>query len=574
MKNLLKNLKPYTFSIIGIFILVFIQSMTELYLPTLMGDIINEGVVKHDNSYIWQAGLYMVLVTGVGTVCAVIASYLGAKAGTGFGRDLRNKVFSKVESFSLKEFDDVGTASLITRTTNDITQVQTLAITILRMFVRAPFMAIGGIMMAVSKDAKLSLILFAVVAVLAIVIAIVAKISIPLFKTMQKKIDNLNLVLRERLTGVRVVRAFNNVEWEKKRFKKSNYDLVDNTIKVNKIMALLQPLMIFLMNITTIAIIWFASFRIDAGAMQIGDLIAFIQYVMQIMFSLVMFTMLFIMVPRASVSANRINEVLDIDTKIIDGSKTITSEKEGYLEFKDVSFRYDGAEENAINNISFKALPGEVTAIIGGTGSGKTTLINMIPRFYDVTSGEVLVNGVNVKEMTQEHLRKRIGFVPQKAVLFSGTIEDNIKFGSDDLSIDEINKALETAQATEFVSKLENGLDSPITQGGTNVSGGQKQRLSIARTLARKPEIYVFDDSFSALDFKTDAKLRKSLKEEIVDGTVLIVAQRITTVMNADRIIVMDGGNIVGIGTHKELLEENSVYKEIVYSQMSEEEIS
>lgn len=574
MIKLFKNLKPYLLPIIGVIVLIFIQSMSELYLPTLMGDIVDEGIAKQNIPYIWKTGGLMVLVTIGGTVAALLASFLASRVGTGFGRDLRNKVFRKVESYSLHEFDEISTPSLITRTTNDITQVQNVATTILRMFVRAPMMAVGGIIMAVTKDATLSLILVGVVIALAIIIGIVAKVSIPLFKSMQNKIDKLNMVMRERLSGVRVIRAFNRVSNEKEKFEDANYDLTATTIKVNKIMALLMPLMMLLMNITTIAIIWFASYRIDAGALQVGDLMAFIQYVMQIMFGLVMLTMLFVMVPRASVSAVRINEVLDKDPDIKDTNNVVSFDKEGHLEFKNVSFRYHGAEEYAIKNISFEAKPGQVTAIVGGTGAGKTTLVNMIPRFYDVSEGEVLLNGQPIQAISQRQLREKIGFVPQKAVLFTGTIKDNIEFGSDGYSDDEIEKAITTAQAKEFVSQMENGLNSEITQGGTNVSGGQKQRLSIARALAKEPEIYVFDDSFSALDFKTDAKLRKALEEETKEGTVLIVAQRITTVMNADQILVLDNGKILARGTHNDLLNSSDVYREIVYSQMSEEEIS
>lgn len=574
MLKLFRNLKSYIIPIIGVVLLIFIQSMSELYLPTLMGNIVDNGIAKQDIAYIWRTGGWMVLVTLGGTVAALIASYLASRVGMGFGKDLRNKVFKKVESFSLNEFDEIGTPSLITRTTNDITQVQNVVTTILRMFVRAPMMAIGGIIMAVSKDAKLSLILVGVVIALAIIIGIVAKVSLPLFKSMQKKIDRLNMVVRERLSGVRVIRAFNRVDNEKEKFRDANYDLTDTTIRVNKIMALLMPLMMLLMNVTTIAIMWLASFRVDAGALQVGDLIAFIQYVMQIMFGLVMTTMLFVLVPRASVSAVRINEVLDKDPDIKDIDKTVDFNKKGHLAFKNVSFKYHGAEEYAIKDISFEAKPGQVTAIVGGTGSGKSTLVNMIPRFYDVSDGEVVLNGHPIHEFSQKQLRDKIGFVPQKAVLFTGTIKENVEFGSDGMTEEQVNHALDIAQATEFVTSKEEGIYSEISQGGTNVSGGQKQRLSIARALAKKPEIYVFDDSFSALDFKTDAKLRRALNEEIIDGTVIIVAQRIATVMNADQIVVMDNGEVSGIGTHKELLESSKVYREIVYSQMAEEEIS
>lgn len=574
MIKLFKNLKSFKVSIIVVMVFVFIQSITELYLPTLMSDIVDVGIVNGDTSYILKIGGVMILVAALGTASSVYASYVSAKTGTGFGKLLRNKVFTKVENFSLHEFDEKGTSSLITRTTNDITQVQTVLITILRMFVRAPMMAIGGIIMAVSKDAKLSLVIVFVVLILGIIIAIVASKSIPLFKLMQVKLDKLNLVLRERLIGVRVIRAFNRISHEKSRFYNANEDLTSTAIKVNKLMAILMPVMMLMFNFTTIAIIWFGAGRIDSGAMQVGDLMAFIQYGMQIMFSLVMLTMMFILIPRASASAVRINEVLDIKPEINDPDKPINEvTKRGYLEFNNVTFSYRGAEEPVLKNISFKAKPGEVTAIIGGTGSGKTTLVNVIPRFYDIDSGSILVDGIDIKEMSQSKLRSKIGFVPQKSVLFTGTVSDNIKFGSENASEEEVIHAAESAQAIEFINNMKEGFNSQISQGGTNISGGQKQRLSIARALVRKPEIYIFDDSFSALDFKTDAKLRKALRKETVNDTVIIVAQRVTTVMNAERIIVLDNGIIAGMGTHKELLNSCEVYGQIVASQLSEEEI-
>lgn len=575
MIKLFRNLKPFKGSVIVIMILTFIQSITELYLPTLMSDIVDVGIVNGDTNYIFKIGGFMLLVAIVGTISAVYKSYLSAKTGSGFGKILRNKVFTKIESFSLHEFDEKGTASLITRTTNDITQVQNVLTTMLRMLVRAPMMAIGGIIMAVSKDPKLSLVLVFVVLILAALIAIIASRSIPLFKSMQIKLDKLNLVLRERLTGIRVIRAFNRTNKEKSRFHDANSDLTNTAIKVNKLMAILMPLMMLMFNLTTIAIIWFGSIRIDNGAMQVGDMMAFIQYAMQIMFAVIMFTMVFIMVPRASASAVRINEVLDIEPDIKDPAKAITDiNKRGYLEFKNVTFSYHGAEEPAIKNISFSAKPGEVTAIIGGTGSGKSTLVNLIPRFYDIDNGNILVDGVDVREMTQSELRSKIGFVPQKSVLFTGTISDNIRFGSENISEEKVKRAADIAQATEFINSMKEGYGSQISQGGTNISGGQKQRLSIARALARKPEIYIFDDSFSALDFKTDAKLRRALKKETVNDTVIIVAQRVTTVMDADRIVVLEDGNIAGIGKHKELLNSCEVYRQIVSSQLSEEEIA
>ena len=591
MIKLLKNLKPYTLSIIGVIVFVFLQSLSELYLPTLMSDIVDTGVVDGNINYIIRIGMWMILIAIIAMICSVLGSYLAAKVATRFGRDLRTKVFSKVESFSLEEFDKKGTASLIIRTTNDITQIQRLAVIMLRMFLRAPLLFIGGIIMAVSKDTKLSLVFVVILPILSIIIFFVAKKSMFLFKSMQTKLDKLNLVLREYLTGIRVIRAFNREVYEKKKFHRANLNLTETAIKVNKLMAILMPLMMLILNLTIVAIIWFGSIRINNGGMQVGDLMAFIQYASQIMFALIMVSMMFIMVPRAAVSANRINEVLDIEPKIKDpiipkkskldienGIKLegIIKEKDkrGYLKFDKVSFSYHGAEEAVLDNISFNAKPGELTAIIGGTGSGKSTLINLIPRFYEVTSGRILIDGMDIRKLTQEKLHAKIGLVPQKAVLFTGTIAENISFGNNNLSREEITKAAEIAQATEFISAMEQDYDSPIAQGGTNLSGGQKQRLSIARALAKHPEIYIFDDSFSALDFKTEAKLRVAIKKEIKNATTLIIAQRVTTVMDANQIIVLDEGKITGIGKHRELIKTCKVYREIVASQLSEEELA
>ncbi|SUY48432.1 ABC transporter ATP-binding protein [Clostridium putrefaciens] len=575
MIKLFKNLKPFKVPIIFVLILVFFQSLSELYLPTLMSDIVNNGIVNGDTDYILKIGGFMILVALGGTICTITASFLSSKVATGFGRNLRKGLFTKVEGFSIEDFDKLGTSSLITRTTNDITQVQQVIVIIMRMMISAPMMCIGGIIMAVSKDSKLSIIIVVVIPVLIGVIAIIARKGLPLFKSMQIKLDKLNLVLREGLTGIRVIRAFNRNDHERERFNEANHDLTNTAIKVNKLMAILMPLMMLVMNFTTIAIIWFGAKRIDAGNMQVGDLMAFIQYVMQIMFSLIMVSMMFVMIPRASVSAVRINEVLDI-VPVINDPKDIKKavSKKGYVEFKNVSFNYPGSESSVIRDISFSAGPGETTAIIGGTGSGKSTIINLIPRFYDITSGSILINGVDLRDMSQDELRSKIGFVPQKAVLFTGTISENIRYGKEYATEDEIKRAANIAQATDFISNMEEGFNSVIAQGGTNVSGGQKQRLSIARALVRRPEIYIFDDSFSALDFKTDAKLRAVLKEETKDSTVIIVAQRVSTVIDADRIIVLDEGNIVGVGTHKELLTSCDVYHEIVSSQLSEEEIA
>ncbi len=590
MIKLFRFLKQYTFQIMIIVVLIFTQVLANLYLPTLMADIIDKGIVQKDVvqtisflgftgsykgvDYIIRIGGLMLLFSAGGVICSVLAAFLSSRTAVGLGRIIRNKLFAKVEGFSLHEFDKVGTATLITRTTNDVTQIQTATVMIFSIMLFAPLTAIGGIVMALREDTALTWIFAVVIPLLGIIIGIALKFAMPLFKLMQVKIDKLNLVLRESLTGIRVVRAFNRIDTEKVRFDDANVDLMNNAIKVNRIMAFLLPVMMLLMNITTVAIIWFGAKRIDAGSMQVGSLIAFIQYGMQILFGFLMLAMVFIMIPRAQASAIRINEVLDMQPEIVDPKTSLqANSKSGYVEFKDVTFSYPGAEQPAISNISFSASPGETTAIIGGTGSGKSTLINMIPRFYDAVEGSILVDGVDVREMSQEALRLKIGFVPQNTVLFSGTIADNIKYGKDEATFEEIQHAVTVAQATDFVNEMKEGYEHIISQGGTNVSGGQKQRLSIARALVRKPEIYIFDDSFSALDFKTDARLRAALKEETIKSTVIIIAQRVATVKEADRIIVLEEGRIVGMGTHKELLSDCKIYHEIVSSQLSEEEL-
>lgn len=575
MIRLYRFLKPYTAMVIGVFIFVFLQTLGDLYLPTLMSDIINKGVMQGDTDKILQTGGFMLLVAGAGVICAIIASLLSSKVAVGLGTILRSKVFRRVESFSLHEFDKIGTATLITRTTNDINQIQMVTIMIMRMMIAAPMMAIGGIILALRRDKPLTLVLAVAIPLLGIVIGLIASKMIPLFRLVQVKIDKINLILREKLTGIRVIRAFNTVERESKRFDDANVDLTENYIKVNRIMAFMMPAIMLIMNFTSLAILWFGGIRISEDNMDLGQLSAFTQYAMQIMFSMLMLAMMYIMVPRAQAAAVRINEVLDTVPEIVNPKEIKDNYSgKGYIEFKDVTFSYHGAEEPALKNISFSAKPGEVTAIIGSTGAGKSTLINLIPRFYDVDSGSILIDGVDVRDMSQENLREKIGFVPQKAVLFSGTVTDNIKFGNDGATDDEVRRAAEIAQAAEFINGMDGGYNYEIAQGGTNVSGGQKQRLSIARALVRKPEIYVFDDSFSALDFKTDAKLRAALKNEIAESTVIIVAQRVGTVMDADRVIVMNEGEIAGMGTHKELLETCEVYREIVSSQLSEEEIA
>jgi ATP-binding cassette, subfamily B, multidrug efflux pump len=574
MIKLLKNLSVYKWFVLAVIGLVFIQSMADLFLPTLMADIIDKGVVKGDVPYIWKLGGFMLLISVIGAIASIIASYYSSKAAMGLGRDIRKKVFNHVGKFSLQEFDEVGTASLITRTTNDITQVQQVVIMMLRMVVSAPIMLVGGLIMALSKDAKLSLVIFLTMPILIGTILLILKKGVPLFQTVQNKLDRLNLVLRENLTGIRVVRAFNREDEEKVRLKQANRELTDVSIRVNKIMAFLMPVMMLVMNLTVVGIIWFGGIRINNGGMQIGDLMAFIQYVMQIMFALVMASMMFVMVPRAAVSAKRINEVLEMKPSFQDEGIEKANIEQGTLEFENVSFSYPGAEKPALSDISFKARPGEITAIIGGTGSGKSTLVNLIPRFYDISSGVIRVNGVDIRKMPADEVRSKLGFVPQKSILFTGTIAENILFGKQDASQSEIEHAARIAQAEDFIARMTDGYNSEIEQGGSNLSGGQKQRLSIARALIRKPDVYIFDDSFSALDFKTDAKLRAALKAETKNATVLLVAQRVSTVVDADRIIVLDEGEIVGMGTHQELLKSNDVYREIALSQLSEEEIA
>lgn len=575
MLKLFRFLNPYKWPLVAAIVLLFFQALSELYLPTLMSDIVNKGVVGKDTHYILTTGGWMLLIAFGGMICSVVAMYISSIVSTAFGRNLRSKVFRHVGNFTLREFDTVGTSSLITRTTNDITQVQQVLLMIMRMMITAPIMCIGGLIMAYSKDHKLTLVLAVALPVMAGTIWLISSRAMPYFKSMQSKIDRLNLVLRESLVGIRVVRAFNREEHEKDRFKTANWDLTDTSIRVNKLMAYFMPAMILIMNFTSIAVMWFAAKFIDAGEMQIGDMIAFTQYVFQIMFSFLMASFMFVMVPRAQASAIRINEVLAMDPEIVDPAQPKQANaKKGYVEFRDVTFRYPGAEQPALTGISFTASPGEVTAIIGGTGSGKSTMIHLIPRFYDIESGQVLVDGVDTREMSQEELRAKIGLVPQQAVLFTGTAAENIRFGKDDATDEEVRHAASTAQALDFIEEMKEGFASVISQGGGNLSGGQKQRLSIARALVRRPEVYIFDDSFSALDYKTDAKLRGALRGETADSTVLIVAQRVSTVVDADRIIVLEDGKIAGIGTHRQLLDECSVYREIVSSQLSEEEIA
>ncbi|MFL5696128.1 MAG: ABC transporter ATP-binding protein [Ktedonobacteraceae bacterium] len=581
MIKLLRFMKPYRPILVFVVVLAFLQAMANLYLPTLFANIVDNGIIKGDTGYIWRTGSIMLLITLAGTIAAVVGIFYSSQVATGFGKIIRARLFTHVSQFSLHEFDSVSASSLITRTTNDTTQVQQVMILMLNMMITAPFTLIAGIILALNQDVGLTWILVVVIPILVGAIVILMSKAIPLFRIMQKKLDKLNLILDEGLTGVRVVRAFDRKKYEEHRFDEANLDLTNVAIKVNRMVASLMPIMMLCLNVSSIAILWFGAIRINNGQMQVGALIAFLQYAMLILFALLMISMMFIMLPRAAASADRINEVLAIEPEIKDTDHVKQTDKQkGYVEFQNVTFSYPGAEEPALSNISFSAVPGEVTAIIGGTGSGKSTLVSLIPRFYDIdegtsgTGGHLLADGVDVREMSQEHLRSKIGFVPQKAILFSGTVAENIRYGKEDATDEEVRYAADVAQATEFISEMQDGFNSVIAQGGTNVSGGQKQRLSIARALVRKPEIYVFDDSFSALDFKTDAQLRAALKQETRESTVLIVSQRVSTIMDADQIIVLDEGRIAGIGTHRDLMRSSEVYREIVSSQLSLEEIA
>jgi len=576
MLKLLRFLKPFRIPVAAVMVVVFFQCMGDLYLPTLMSNIVNKGITNGDVPYILFTGAMMILVAIGSSICAVLASYLSSHIAMGFGEDLRSRIFTKVSRFSLHEFDRFGTPSLVTRSSNDVMQVQNVVMMTQRMMIAAPITAVGGMILALQKDSGLAWIIIVAVPVLGTFIGVVAAKGFPLFQAIQKKIDRINLVVRENLTGIRVIRAFNRGEYEKKRFDEASYDLMVSSVTVNRLFAMLMPFMMLIMNLTVITILWFGSHRINSGLSNIGNMMAFLQYAMQILFSFLMASVMFIMVPRAQASADRINEVLDTEATLVDPENPVSPDPalKGYIEFRNVTFSYFGAEQPAIENISFSAKPGETTAIIGSTGSGKTTLVSLIPRFYDPDSGQILVDGVDIKNMTQNDLRSRIGYVPQKAVLFTGSVIENIRYGKDDATVAEIRHAAETAQALDFVTAMEQGFDSPISQGGTNVSGGQKQRLSIARALVKKPEIYVFDDSFSALDFKTDSLLRAALKKEIADATVIIIGQRVATIMDSDNIIVLDEGKIAGMGTHQELYANCPVYREIVASQLSEEEIA
>jgi ATP-binding cassette subfamily B protein len=579
MLKLFVFLKPFRASVALVLALALAQSLASLYLPRLMADIVDHGIVPDDRRQIVIYGGLMLLMAFVSTAASVGSSFFSAKVASGFGRDVRDRIFDRVAHFSVHQFDRFSTASLITRTTNDTTQVQQVLIMMMTMVITAPMMAIGGIILSLSQDARLARVLIAVIPILGVIFFLIMRKAVPLFQLMQVKIDRLNLVLDEGLTGVRVIRAFDRNAHESRRFDAANLDLTRNAIAVNRLVSLLMPAMFFMMNLTGVSIIYVGALRIDAGQMHVGAMLASLQYAIQILFSVFMVTAMFVMLPRAAASAERINAVLDVIPDVNDPSFAKAAEGKPALyratvEFENVTFQYPGAEEPALSGVSFIAKAGEVTAIIGGTGSGKSTLAGLIPRFYDVNGGRVLVDGVDVRDMRQEDLRAKIGYVPQKAVLFSGTIATNIRFGREAATDDEVTKAATVAQAAEFIDQKPEGYAAPVSQGGTNLSGGQKQRLAIARALVRNAEIYVFDDSFSALDFATDAKLRAALRSETTAATVFIVSQRIGTVMNADRIIVLDDGQVVGIGAHADLIKTCAVYREIAESQASLEEVA
>ncbi|GHA50298.1 multidrug ABC transporter ATP-binding protein [Streptomyces spiroverticillatus] len=573
LKLLRAHLGPYKKPIALLVLLQLLQTSAALYLPTLNADIIDKGVVKGDTGYILEFGAFMIAVSVVQVVCNIGAVFYGARTAAALGRDVRAAVFAKVQSFSAREVGQFGAPSLITRTTNDVQQVQMLVLMSFTLVVAAPIMCVGGVIMALGQDVPLSAVLLAVVPVLGIAVSLIIRKMRPLFRSMQEKLDTVNRVLREQITGNRVIRAFVKDDFEKDRFKKANEDLTEVSLSTGKLMALMFPIVMTVVNVSSVAVVWFGAHRIDSGGMEIGALTAFLAYLMQIVMSVMMATFMFMMVPRAEVCAERIEEVLGTDSSVVPPlAPVVELRRHGQLELRGVEFSYPGAEESVLKDIALQAHPGETTAIIGSTGSGKSTLLGLVPRLFDATDGEVLVDGVDVRTLDPALLAKTVSLVPQKPYLFSGTVASNLRYGNPDATDEELWAALETAQAKEFVERLEGDLYAPISQGGTNVSGGQRQRLSIARTLVQRPEIYLFDDSFSALDYATDAALRSALARETAEATVIIVAQRVSTIRDADRIVVLDEGRVVGTGRHHELMQTNETYREIVLSQLTEAE--
>ncbi len=575
MIRVLRQFLPrYRWPVIVVLLLLLGQSLGNLYLPELQADIINNGVVKGDTDYILRVGGAMLLVTFALMLASYLLVFVAARVAMGLGRDLRSAIFRSVETFSQVEVNHFGAASLITRNTNDVQQVQQVVLMIMVMMLSAPMMIIGGVIMAIRQDVPLTGILVVIAPILLIVIGIVMSRAIPLFRAMQRKLDQINLVMRETLAGVRVIRAFVRTRHEERRFDDANTDLMGTALSVNRLFAITMPTIFLIMNLSQVAVIYLGAYRVDQGAMPIGNLVAFLQYIMLVLFSVLGATLMLVMVPRAQVSAGRISEVIDTVPSISDPEHPVSALRSGRVEFRDVSFRYPGAEEPVLRGITFEANPGETTAIVGSTGSGKSTLINLIPRLYDATSGTVLVDGVDVRQFDRQDLWRRLGVIPQKAFLFGGTIASNLRYGDEQADDEALWKALEIAQGSDFVAAMEEGLESPISQGGTNVSGGQRQRLAIARAIVHNPDIYIFDDSFSALDFRTDARLRAAIGRELSHATVIIVAQRVGTIMRADRIVVLDDGRIAGVGNHQELMDGCDTYREIVLSQVTEEEVA
>ncbi|MBP1558282.1 MAG: ABC transporter ATP-binding protein [Oscillospiraceae bacterium] len=574
MLKLFKRLKKYIWMVLGDMLAVGCNVFTMMYLPKYMSSIVDEGVLVGNIEHIVTVGLKMLLISLMGAAAMVASSYLSARASMGFSRDLRRDVFKKAESFSLAEFDRFGAASMLTRTTNDITQLEMVVMMGLRMALMAPMALVGGIIMAFSTSPEMSRVVFFTAPLLLVSVVLISRKSIPLSKSMQTKIDRVNQVMREKLSGIRVMRAFGTEQYEEERFDKANTDLMDISLKMHNLMMLMMPLLMFILNFSTVAILWLGVGQVSAGSLLVGDVMAVVQYVMHIMISFMLLSMMVTMIPRAAASAERINEVLDMVPTITDPQNPICPDRKGTVCFRDVTFAFDDSEEPAISHINFEVGPGQTLAIIGSTGSGKSTILNLIPRFYDATQGQVLVDGVDVRKMNRADLRSRIGYVPQRAVLFQGTIAENLRYGAPNATEEELWLAAEIAQAKEFIEEKEDGLNSEVARGGANFSGGQKQRLSIARAVARRPEIYLFDDSFSALDYKTDATLRRRLAEITSDAAVIIVAQRVSTIMEADCILVLDDeGAIAGKGKHSELLQTCGIYREIVSSQLSAEEV-
>ena len=572
-KVLVRFLRPHQRLLIAVVVFQLAQSIASLYLPTLNADIIDNGVATGDTDYILRMGGLMLLITLLQIACAVVAVYFGAKAAMGMGRDLRDAVFARVGEFSEQEVTRFGAPSLITRSTNDVQQVQQLVLMSCTLMVAAPMLSIGGVIMAVRQDAQLSWLIAVCVPVLLVAVGLIVTRMVPLFRKMQVRIDAVNRVLREQLTGIRVVRAFVREDMEAARFGKANDDVTDVALRAGRLMALMFPVVMLVMNVSSVAVIWFGSFRIEDGSMQVGTLIAFLSYLMQILMSVMMATFMAVMIPRASVSADRIGEVLDTESSVQPPSNPVTGGiRRGELEMRDVGFAYPGAEQPVLSGLSLTARAGETTAIIGSTGAGKTTLVNLMPRLFDATSGSVRMDGVDVRELHPDLLWGHIGLVPQRPYLFSGTVRSNLQYGKPDATEDDLWQALRVAQAEDFVLEMEGGLDAAISQGGTNVSGGQRQRLAIARALVKQPELYIFDDSFSSLDTATDARLRQALKRHTNGATLVIVAQRVSSIADADQILVLDDGRIVGRGTHDELLETSETYREIVSSQLAAED--